>query len=70
MEPQVVSMIIYVPSFGLPNVETLLRGTGPETWMVDLDIGDMFLNFMLAEEARQLVGIDLTPFFQEELSEN
>lgn len=42
---------IWVPNFGLPTCETLLRGTAPGTWMVDLDIGDMFLNFMLGENA-------------------
>jgi hypothetical protein len=60
---------VYVPTFGLPTVEMLLRGTGPNTWMVDLDIGDMFLNFMLAEDARELVGIDLSPFSFDDLSE-
>ena len=54
---------VWVPSFGLPTVETLLRGTGPETWMVDLDIADMFLNFMLDEKARELVGVDVSLFF-------
>jgi hypothetical protein len=61
---------VFVPTFGLPTVETLLRGTGPDTWMVDLDIGDMFLNFMLAEDARELVGIDLTPFTFDDLSDD
>jgi hypothetical protein len=60
---------VWVPSFGLPTVETLLRGTGPGTWMVDLDIGEMFLNFMLAEDARHLVGIDISQFFLEEIKE-
>lgn len=60
---------VWVPNFGLPTVDTLLRGTSPASWMVDLDIGDMFLNFMLAEEARVLVGVDLTPFFPEEITE-
>jgi hypothetical protein len=35
-----------------------LRGAGPETWMVNPDIGDLFLNFMLAEDAEEFVGID------------
>lgn len=45
--------IIWVPSFGLPNVQTLLRATTPTSWMVDLDIGDMFLNFCLHSDARE-----------------
>ena len=39
---------VFISNFGLPTIETLLRGTDPDSWMVDLDIGDMFLNFMLA----------------------
>ena len=57
---------VWVPSFDLPTVETLLQGTGPKSWMVDLDIGDMFLNFMLAEDARELVGIDVSLYFNED----
>jgi hypothetical protein len=60
---------VWVPNFGLPTVETLLRATSPDTWMVDLDIGDMFLNFMLDENTREMVSVDLTPFFPEELHE-
>jgi hypothetical protein len=60
---------VWVLGFGLPTVETLLRGTGPGTWIVDLDIGEMFLNFMLAEDARHMVGIDISQFFSEEMKE-
>ena len=35
--------------------------------MVDLDIADMLLNFMMHHEARELVGVDLTPLFQNEI---
>jgi hypothetical protein len=59
---------VWVPNFGLPTVEMLLRGTAPGTWMVDLDVGDMFLNFMLAEDARQYVGIDISQFFTDEMT--
>ena len=38
--------------------------------MVDLDVGEMFLDFMLAEEARQLVGVDITHFFGDEVQVN
>ena len=51
---------IWVPNFSLPTIETLIRGTSPDTWMVDLDISDQFLNFILHEEARRFVGIDIT----------
>ena len=52
---------VWVHHFGLPMVDTLLRGTYPSTWMIDLDIGDMFLNFIISEESQQLVAVDITP---------
>ena len=61
---------IWVPNFGLPTCDTLLRGTEPGTWMVDLDVADMFLNFMLDELAREFIGIDLTTLFDDEMKEN
>ena len=57
---------VWVPNFGLPTIETLLRGTAPNCWMVDLDIGDMFLNFMLHSSARRFVGIDVTKLFEDD----
>lgn len=57
---------VWVPNVGLPNIETLLRGTAPNCWMVDLDIGDMFLNFMLHSSARRFVGIDVTKLFEDD----
>lgn len=35
--------------------------------MGDLDIGDMFHNFILHEMVQKLAGIDVTPFYPEEL---
>ena len=61
---------IWVPNFGLPTIDTLIRATGPTTWMVDLDIGDMFLNFMLHRTARTFVGIDVTHIFPEDVAPN
>ena len=60
---------VWVPNFGLPTINTLLRGTGPNTWMVDLDIGDMFLNFMLHFLARTYVGIDITKLSDDTLDD-
>ena len=60
---------VWVPTFGLPTIATLLRGTASGTWMVDLDISDMFLNFMLDKNAHKQVGVDITHLFPEELDE-
>jgi len=35
--------------------------------MGDIDIGDMFLNFILHAKVQPHAGVDLTPFFPEEL---
>ena len=59
---------MWAPWFALPTVETHLRFVGPETWLGDIDIGDMFHNFMLHEKVQKLAGIDVTPFFPEELA--
>ena len=57
---------VWVPSFWLPTVTTLLRMVTFETWMSDLDVGEMFLNFILHTSLRPHCGIDLTHFFPEE----
>ena len=59
---------VWAPSFTLPTVESLLRAVGPGTWMGDIDIGEMFLNFPLHESAQMYCGVDLTTLFPEELS--
>lgn len=33
---------LWAPNFGMPTVEILLRGINEESWMGDLDIGEMF----------------------------
>ena len=43
--------LVWVTNFLLPSVKTLICGTSPNSWMVDLDIGEMFLNFMLDLDA-------------------
>jgi hypothetical protein len=35
--------------------------------MGDMDIRDMFHNFMLHEDVQKLAGLDITPFYPEEL---
>jgi hypothetical protein len=36
-------------------------------FMGDMDIGEMFHNFILHEKVQILMGLDLTPFFLEEI---
>jgi hypothetical protein len=54
--------ILWVPSFPLPTVDTLLRSVHPDTWMADTDLGEMFLNFVLHESLRELAGVDVTHY--------
>jgi hypothetical protein len=59
---------MWAPWFALPTIETHLRFVGAGTYLGDIDIGDMFHNFVLHERVQQLAGIDVTPFFPEELT--
>jgi hypothetical protein len=54
--------VLWVPSFPLPTVDSLLRAVHPETWMADSDLGEMFLNFVLHESLRELAGVDITHY--------
>jgi hypothetical protein len=58
---------LWSPSFPLPTVDTLLRATDIGSWMGDIDIGECFLNFCLHEAQRSFCGIDVTPYFPEEV---
>jgi hypothetical protein len=51
---------MWVPRFPLPTIQTHLRAVEEGTYMADLDIAEMFLNFMLHDELRELSGVDLT----------
>jgi len=53
---------LWVPGFPLPTTNTHLRSVEPGTWLADLDIGEMFLNFPLHESLRTLCGVDLSQY--------
>lgn len=56
---------IWVPRFPLPTINTHLRAVDGDTCMSDMDIGEMFLNFILHESMQALCGVDLTQYFGE-----
>jgi hypothetical protein len=56
---------LWVPSFSLPTVDTMLRAVTYDTVMSDFDIGDCFLNFVMHETLQALCGVDLTLYFGE-----
>jgi hypothetical protein len=53
---------LWAPNFWLPTPDTALNLLDFGSHSVDLDLGEMFLNFPLPEPLRQESGIDLTPF--------
>jgi hypothetical protein len=54
--------IIWVPRFPLPTIATHLRAVECGTYMADLDVAEMFLNFNLHPQLQELCGVDLTHF--------
>ena len=50
---------LWAPHFGLPSVKQTVRSLMPGYLQCDIDIGEMFLNFMLHDELRALSGVDL-----------
>jgi hypothetical protein len=53
---------LWAPWFTLPTVESHLRVVEPGTFMADVDLGEMFLNFFLDERVRRHAGVDLTKY--------
>jgi hypothetical protein len=54
---------LWVPAFPLPSAEAFTDQLETRTWMMDLDLGEMFLNFPLDISLRPYCGIDLRPYF-------
>lgn len=51
---------LWAPYFFLPTMSTQLWALKEGTYMGDMDIGEMFLNFMLHESLRAVCGVDVT----------
>lgn len=52
--------VMWVPRFLLPTLSRHLRQVGPQTYMADSDLGEMFLNFPLHWILKELCGVDLS----------
>jgi hypothetical protein len=59
----VFNLTIRVPRFFLPTIRTHLRAVDANTYMADVDIGEMFLNFILHKDLQALAGVDLSHYF-------
>jgi hypothetical protein len=57
--------VLWAPSFTLPSLSSLLYTLEPGTWMADIDVAEMFYNFLLDPAVQPLCGVDLLPYFSE-----
>jgi len=55
---------VWIPSFWLPTINTLVRCLDKDSWMTDRDMGDMFLNFQLHESVVPFTGVDLSRLYE------
>ena len=51
---------VWAPNFCLPTIDSSLRAVEISTWCGDIDLGEMFLNYMLHEDLQEFAGIDVT----------
>ena len=51
---------VFSPNFFLPFLDSVLMWVNVDTWLADLDLGEMFLNYFLRVQAYSRV--DLTKF--------
>ncbi len=63
-----LNVSLWPPWFPLPTIEMHLRSIVPGLYMGNIDIGDMFLNFMLHKSIQPAAGVDLTPFLARNLT--
>lgn len=59
---------MWAPWFTLQTIEVHFRVVTTGTFMGDIDVNDIFLNFVMHEKLQEYAGIDLTSLFPEELS--
>jgi hypothetical protein len=57
--------VLWAPNFWLPYPATAARLLSYGYYMVDIDLGEMFLNFPLPKLLKRYSGVDLTPYAEE-----
>ena len=55
-----LNAVVSPPNFFMPSIDTCLRSVVSTTWSGDIDLGEMFLNYMLPDSILPYVGIDVT----------
>ena len=53
---------VFAPNFFLPFLDSVLMWVNADSWLADLDLGEMFLNYFLDKKIRAYSGVDLTKF--------
>eukprot|EP00978_Attheya_sp_CCMP212_P025708 scaffold83212_cov59-Attheya_sp.AAC.3 len=51
---------LWALNFPMPMLSSVMRMVSYETYMMDQDLGEMFLNFMLDPKSQPYAGVDLT----------
>eukprot|EP00984_Skeletonema_dohrnii_P009298 scaffold3548_cov79-Skeletonema_dohrnii-CCMP3373.AAC.5 len=57
---------VWCPSFWLPTVESMIRALDCNSFMLDRDIGEHFLNMPLHKSVWAYTGLDLGPVFDDD----
>ena len=55
-----LNQAVWSPNFYLPSVDSLLLNVSSKTWFGDMDLGEMFLNYILDEKNRPYTGVDVS----------
>ena len=55
-----LNKVIWVPRFVLPTLNSYLQAADCRYYMADLDIGNLFQNFVFHEELKYICKVDLT----------
>jgi hypothetical protein len=62
-------MLCGPPWFWIPTVKSHLHFVSTESFLGGIDVGDMFLNFIVHEDVRKVASVDLSFYFPDELTE-
>jgi len=57
---------VWSPSFFMPTADSLFRMIDFDTWLGNIDLGEMFLNFWLDPRIRPYAGVDISGLCTEE----
>ena len=59
---------LWAPWFLLSTIESHLRSVQPGSFMGNIDFSEQFLNFVLHEKIQPYAGVDIKPYFNQELT--